>query len=201
MEFTPDDIKLVPVVLDTIERLINIYKERRDSRQPGEHQDNEGMDSCFKKAVFMLQKESEIKKLSYIESFVQNTILSESCDLDTGTILHLLNDIEGMTWRQLCFIEGLRKMRSKDIEIKGVGDSSNINSISKTIEMERLTVLGYLYTRTEHLFDYNTTLEVNKIYIPDIGSQLAELMNLKSISLEEIAQAFGSGQIKATITY
>ena len=199
MEFTPDDIKLVPVVLDTVQRLINIYKERRDSRQPDEPQDNEGMDSCFKKAIFMLKKESEIKKLYRVESFVENTILSESCDLNSGTILHLLNDIEGMTWRQLCFIEGLRRMHRNEIEINGVGDS-DINRISKTVEMERLAVFGYLYTRTEGLFNY-IPLRVDRIYISEIGSQLAELMNLNSISLDEIAEAFGSGEIKATITY
>ena len=199
MEFTPDDIKLVPAVLDTVQRLINIYKEHRNSRQSDEPQDNEGMDSCFKKAIFMLRQESEIKKLDRIESFVENTILSASCDLDTGTILHLLNDIERMTWRQLCFIEGLRRMHRKDIEISGIGDS-DINRISRTVEMERLTGLGYLYTRTKDLFNY-TPLGVDKIYISKIGSQLAELMNLNLISPEEIAQAFGSGQIKVTITY
>ena len=199
MEFTPDDIKLVPAVLDTVQRLINIYKERKDSRQPDGPQDNEGMDSCFKKSISMLREESEIKKLYRIESFVENTILSESCDLDTGTILHLLNDIEGMTWRQLCFIEGLRRMHRNEIEIKGIGDS-DINRISRTVEMERLIGLGYLNTRTEGLFNY-TQLRVDRIYISEIGSQLAKLMNLNSISLDEIAEAFGSGQIKMTITY
>ena len=199
MEFTSDDIKLVPVVLDTVQRLINIYKERRDSRQPDEPQDNEGIDSCFKKAIFMLREESEIKKLSHIESFVQNTILNDSCDLDTGTILHFLNDIEQMSWRQFCFIEGLRKMHSNEIEIRSIG-GSDINRNSRTVEMERLTGFCYLYTRTEDLFNYHP-VNLDRIYISDVCKQLANLMDLNSISLDEIAKAFGSGQVKTTITY
>ena len=111
------------------------------------------MDSCFLKTLYILRQESENKKLEVIKRLAQKTILSGSCELDTGTILHLLSDIEQMTWRQICFIEGIRRIHSNRINIKGVGDSQ-VDRVSRTREMEVLTQLGYLYHRTDGLFNY-----------------------------------------------
>lgn len=192
-------VKIVNHSVDIAKRIADKYQQRRDSRRSSKTQDDEGMDNCFLKTLYILRQESNRKKMEYIEYFAQNTILSDSCDLDTGTILHFLNDMEQMSWRQLCFIEGLRKMYSNEIEIQGIG-GPDINRISRTAEMERLTGFGYLYTRTDDLFDYHP-LNLDRIYISDVGKQLADLMDLKLISLDEIAQAFGPGQIKMTVTY
>ena len=104
-----------------------------------------------------------------------------------------------MTWRQICFIEGIRRIHSNQINIKGVGDSQ-VDRVSRTREMNVLTQLGYLYHRTDDLFNY-VPLQLDRIYISEMGSQFTQLLDLSSIPTEEIAKAFGPGQVSETVNY
>lgn len=139
--------------------------------------------------------------MEYIQCFAQNTILSETCDIDPEGILSFLMDIEQMTWRQICFMEGFNRGSRKEIEIIGM-PVSDVNGRLRLSEIQKLVDLNYLSTgRDGLLYSSGGLLSTDKIRVQQIGTQLAMLMDLKSIPIDEIARAFGTGMIKATITY
>ena len=133
--------------------------------------------------------------MEYIKHFAQNTILSEDCDIHPEGILSFLMDIEQMTWRQFCFIEGFSRNRRKEIEIKGIR-TSDVNGKLRLRDVEKLVSLKYLSAKRETFYFSSDLLVTSDIGIRSIGGELANLMDLKSIPNDEIARAFGPGMIK-----
>ena len=74
------------------------------------------------------RNDSDKYQLEYIQYFAQNTVLSETCAIDPEGILSILMDIEQMTWRQFCLIEGFSKEHCDKIEIMGM-DFSGLNAV------------------------------------------------------------------------
>ena len=209
MEFPIDIIesitgpmKIVKQSVDIARWIANEYKQHRDSRQSSsETQDDEKMDDCFLKTLYILRQESDKKKMEYIKYFAQNTILSETCAIDTEAILSFLMDIEQMTWRQICFIEGFNRSHHNEIEIEGI-PTSDVNGKLKLSEMRKLVNLDYLSAQRDGRFYFSGSLLVTSdIIVRPMGTQLATLMDFKLIPIDEIARAFGTGMIKTTITY
>lgn len=210
MEFPIDIIesitgpmKIVTQSVDIAKWIANKYQQHRDSRQSSETQDDERMDDCFLKTLYILRQESDRKKMEYIKYFAQNTILSETCAIDTEAILSFLMDIEQMTWRQICFIEGFNRSHRNEIEINGM-QTSDVNGMLKLSEMKKLVNLDYLSAQRDGKFYFisgSGLLVTSDIRIRPMGTQLATLMDFKLIPIDEIARAFGTGMIKTTITY
>ena len=208
MEFPIDIIesitgpmKIVTQSVDIARWIADKYRQHRDSRQSSETQDDERMDDCFLKTLYILRQESDRKKMEYIKYFAQNTILSETCAIDTEAILSFLMDIEQMTWRQICFIEGFNRSGRNEIEINGM-QTSDVNGMLRLSEMKKLVNLDYLSAQRDGRFYFNGGLLVTSdIRIRSMGTQLATLMDFKLIPIDEIAKAFGTGMIKTTITY
>ena len=136
-------MKIVTQSVDIARRIADKYKQHRNSRQSDETQDDERMDDCFLKTLYVLRQESDRKKMEYIQCFAQNTILSETCAIDTEAILSLLMDIEQMTWRQICFIEGFNRRHRDEIEIIGM-EISDVNGQLRLSEIKKLINLHYL---------------------------------------------------------
>lgn len=208
MEFPIDIIesitgpmKIVTQSVDIARWIANKYQQRRDSRQSTETQDDERMDDCFLKTLYILRQESDKKKMEYIKYFAQNTILSETCAIDTETILSFLTDIEQMTWRQICFIEGFNRRDRDEIEINGM-PISDVNGMLRVSEMRKLVNLRYLFSQSDgQFYSKNDLLVTSDIRIRPMGTQLAMLMDFNLIPIDEIGRAFGTGMIKTTITY
>ena len=177
--------------------VVNGYQQRRETRQS----DDERMDDCCLKTLYILKQESDRKKLEYIQCFAQNTIISETCAIDTEGILRFLMDIEQMTWRQICLIEGFNRRERKEIEIQGI-QISGVNGRLRFSEIIKLENLDYLhpspnrYRQTE-----SGMLVTSDIEILPLVPELATLMDLKSIPIDEIGSAFGTGMVKETRTY
>ena len=203
IESIPGAMKIVTQSVDIAKWIANQYRQHRDSHQSSETQDNERMDDCFLKTLSVLRQESDSKKLEHIKHFAQNTILSETCDLDTEGILRFLMDIEQMTWRQICFIEGFNRREREEIEIKGI-QISDVNGELRFSEIKKLVSLDYLLRLQDgyHLVDEsNRVLNASEISIREMGTELATRMDLESIRIDEIGRAFGSGMIEETKTY
>ena len=158
------------------------------------------MDDCFLKTLYILRQESDRKKMEYIKYFAQNTILSETCAIDTEAILSFLMDIEQMTWRQICFIEGFNRRDRKEIEIVGM-QTSDVNGMLRLSEVKKLVNLDYLFAQRDGFYVSGSLLVTSDVKIRPMAAQLATLMDFKLIPIDEIARAFGTGMIKATITY
>ncbi len=209
MEFPIDIIesitgpmKIVKQSVDIAKWIANEYKQHRDARQSSsETQDDEKMDDCFLKTLYILRQESDKKKMEYIKYFAQNTILSETCAIDNEAILSFLMDIEQMTWRQICFIEGFNRSHRNEIEIQGM-QTSDVNGRLRLNEIKKLVNLDYLSAERDGKFYLRDSLLVTSdIVIRPVGTELATLMDFKLIPIEEIARAFGNGMIKETKTY
>ena len=110
---------LAKPIVDTIERLCDLYKNSAD----------DDLKDCIEDAVLMLTQETQAQKSLHLDKFVENTLLTPECELEPATIFYLLKDIEQMTWRQLCLLEGFRRENNGEIEILGPSDS-DINEIS-----------------------------------------------------------------------
>ena len=197
IESIPGAIKTVTQSWDIAQWIADQYKKRRQSRPDNDPQDDDSMDDCVLKILYLLRQESEIKKLEYIKCFAQNTILSATCDTDTT--LRFLMDIEQMTWRQICFIEGFTRKAHKQIEIIGM-ETSDVNGNVRFSEIEKLVNLRYLRSGRDGKFSFNSNLlRTEEIDIRLMGFELSKLMDLKSIPIEEIASAFGTNMIRTTI--
>ena len=217
MEFPIDLIKEIPGAIKTLTQAVDLakwiadrYKEHREkrsaSREPHETQEDDSMDDCFLKTLYLLRQESERKKLEYIKNFAQNTILSDAVEIyadpfdtdaiDADAILSFLMDIEQMTWRQLCLIEGFRRRLDEKIEIKGMQVSGQ-NGLLRFRDLQKLASLNYLLGEPDRI---PRRLYTDTIEVAPIGTELALLMNLQSIPTDEIGRAFGRGMIVETIT-
>lgn len=116
-----------------ISRLCGWFKKEPD----------EDVKNCVKEAILILRKETQAKKSSHLEIFVENTLFDPACGLEPSTIFSFLKDIEQMTWRQFCLLEGFRRKESNKIEINGYNDSG-INGTSIATEIKQLIDLNYL---------------------------------------------------------
>lgn len=201
MNFLPvevEDVKsifsIAKSTVDVITRLYHQYKEP-DNDEPGENEDRK---DSIKQAIFMLTHETQAQKRFHLEKFVENTLLTPECELEPSTIFCFLQDIEQMTWRQLCLLEGFRRSNSskmdEKIEIGRSADRHSINGISIKNEIQKLIDLDYLRGSSDHR-DFGAN------YVPDLGQEISKLLDLQSVAPREIGKAFGKGSIKAQVTY
>ena len=206
MDFPIELIKEISGAIKTVTQSVEIarwisdqYQKRRASRDPDENQDDERMDECYLKTLYLLMQESEEKKLEYIKCFAQNTILSENCPIDTDTILSFLMDIEQMTWRQFCLLEGFSRKNRNEIKIESY-DNSGINGIIRGTEIKKLIDLNYLSRGSDSIRSYTST-SFDHIHISTLGQEISRLLDLQSVEPDEIGKAFGTGRVQATVTY
>ena len=147
----------------------------------------------------MLRKETQAKKSFHLEKFVENTLLTPECELEPSTIFSFLKDIEQMTWRQLCLLEGFRRKGKSEIEISSYGDSG-INGFSIETEIEQLIDLNYLHKGSDSPIRSYLSTSFEHIYISELGQEISRLLDLQSVELPEIGKAFGGGRVKDTKT-
>ena len=146
----------------------------------------------------MLRKETQSKKSFHLGKFVENTLLAPECELEPSTIFYFLKDIEQMTWRQLCLLEGFRKQDSNEIEINRY-NNSGINGTSIATEIKQLIDLNYLSRGSDQIRSYLST-SFDHIHISTLGQELSKLLELQDVKLPEIGKAFGGGRVKDTKT-
>lgn len=198
MEFPIEEVitAIVKPAAKTIGRLIGDLRKPDDDEVDGngDRKDN------VKKAVLILTQETQAKKSCHVEQFVANTIYNPECELEDSTIFSFLKDIEQMTWRQFCLLEGFRrKDSSHTIEINRY-DNSGINGMSRGTEIKNLIDLNYLDRGSDSLRDYTST-SFNHIYISEMGKEISKLLGLESVDISEIGKAFGKGSIQETKHY
>ena len=206
MDFPLDLIEAIPRAIKTVTQSVDLakwiadeYQKRRAPRPGNDPQDDDSMDDCFLKTLYLLRQESENKKLEYIKCFAQNTILSDTSDITPEGTLSFLIDIEQLTWRQLCLIEGFNRRYRQEIEIIGM-DTSDINGTLRLSEIKKIVNLNYLLASGGfHFVGNGNCLVTNRIGHHQKGEHLAMLMDLESIPIDEIARAFGTGMIKTTL--
>ena len=203
--------------VDIITRLYLQFKEPNQIEEPEQPQDfqqgftledvkspayddeneNENRKDCIREAISILSKETQAKKSSYMEKFVENTLLNPESELESATIFYFLKDIEQMTWRQFCLLEGFRRRNNNRITI---GEHNNLNSndvinhISIETEIKKLVDLDYLNGQ-------HNSRDFDNIRVMKLGEEISELLNLQSIEINEIGKAFGKGRIQETRTY
>ena len=132
MEFLPVEVEEVKSIFNiaksTIEVITHLSRRFKELDDDGTDENGDIKD-CIKEAILILHKENQAKKTPHLEKFVENTLLTPECELKPSTIFYFLKDIEQMTWRQLCLLEGFRRKgitgRNK-IEISG-SNNSDIN--------------------------------------------------------------------------
>ena len=194
-----------PVEVEEVKSLFNIAKSTVEVisrlyiqfKEPGfsnddEAGENEDREDSIKRAILILSRETQAKKCSHVEKFVENTILNPECELEPSTIFSFLKDIEQMTWRQFCFLEGFRRKDRNTIEISG-HDNSGIDGISRQSEIRNLINLNYLN-------DYGST-QFDRIRVTKTGQEISSLLDLQVVEINEIAKAFGRGRIQETVRY
>ena len=174
-----------PAVKPIVDCIIRLGNRHRES-------DDDDLKDCIKDAILMLTRETQAQKRFHLEKFVENTLLTPECELEPATIFCFLQDIEQMTWRQLCLLEGFRrKDRSSEdqIKISSYSDSS-INEFSIDTEIKKLIELNYLERGSTALRDYLST-SFEHIRISGLGREFSKLLDLESIDLRKIGNAFG----------
>lgn len=181
-------LRITESVARHISRLCDWFKKEPD----------EDIKDCIKEAILMLRKETQAKKSFHLEKFVENTLLTPECELEPSTIFSFLKDIEQMTWRQLCLLEGFRRQDSNEIEISSNSDSG-INGISIATEIKQLIDLNYLNRGSDRIRNYLST-SFDHIHISTLGQVISKLLGLQSVELPEIGKAFGGGRVKDTKT-
>ena len=195
MEFPIEEVitAIVKPAAKTIGRLIGDLRKPDDDEadENGDRKDN------VKKAVLILTQETQAKKSCHVEQFVKNTIYNPECELEDSTIFSFLKDVEQMTWRQFCLLEGFRRKertgRDK-IEISRYG-RSDVDGISIETEIKKLIDLNYLNRHSDSLRNYMST-EFDDIYLSPLGQEISKLLDLQSVEIDEIAKAFGGGRVK-----
>lgn len=185
--------------VDAITCLYRQFKELEISidDEAGENEDRE---DCIKEALLILSRETQGKKRSHVEKFVENTLLNSECELEPSTIFSVLQDIEQMTWRQFCLLEGFRRKDSNRIKIGGY-DNSGSNGISRGTEIKKLIDLNYLNRGSHSIHNYTSTTSFDHIRISQLGHEISSLLDLQSVEISEIGRAFGKGRIQETVTY
>ena len=124
--------------VDVITHLYHQFKEPDDD-EAGENEDRK---DCIKEAILILSKETQAKKSSHVEKFVENTLLNSECKIEPSTIFSVLKDIEQMTWRQFCLLEGFRRINPDTFRINGY-DNSGIDGMIRGTEIKKLINLNY----------------------------------------------------------
>ena len=201
MEFLPVEVEEVKSIfsiaksaVDVITRLCHLFKEL-DEDEAGENADRK---DCIKEAILSLTQETEAKKSPHLEKFVENTLLNPECRMESSTIFYFLKDIEQMTWRQFCLLEGFSRNDNSNFQISPRGDS-DINGISIGIEIEKLINLNYLRSESNDPADWRPIpIRFDVIYITQLGREILRLLELHSVETEEIGPAFGKGKITET---
>ena len=197
MEFPveAEEVKSVfSIAKSTVDVIIRLYHQFKE--EAGENGDRE---DCIKEAILILSKETQAKKSSHVEKFVGNTLLNPECELEPSTIFSFLKDIEQMTWRQFCLLEGFRRKDSNRIKIGGY-DNSGINGISIGTEIKKLIDLNYLSRGSNSIHNYTST-SFDHIGISQPGQEISSLLDLQSVEISEIGKAFGKGRIQETVIY
>ena len=199
MEFPIEELEAMFKVATPVIRVVSLLIEKfEDSGSSNEDRTDEK--ACIKKAILMLKDETQAKKSFHIEKFVENTIENPECELENSTIFFLLKDIEQMTWRQFCLLEGFRrKDRNDGIKISAYS-ASDINGYSMETEIKILIDLNYLRRGSDSIHGYMST-SFDHIYISELGAEISRLLDLPSVELSEIGKAFGKGRIQGTVRY
>ena len=178
-------------------RLLLSQSKEPDDDEADEHGDRK---DCIKEAILILSKETQAKKISHVEKFVENTLLNPKCEIEPSTIFFLLKDIEQMTWRQFCLLEGFRRRSHNRIKIDGY-DSSGINGIFISTEIKKLIDHNYLSGDITQIYDYISSTSFDQIGISQLGENISKLLDLQSVEISEIAKAFGKGMIEETVRH
>ena len=184
--------------VEVIRNLLSLFKGS-ENYSDDEDDENGDKEDCIKEAILILSKETQTKKISHVEKFVENTLLNSECELNPSTIFSLLKDIEQMTWRQFCLLEGFRRKDSNKIEINPYGNS-DINGISIETEIKKLIDLNYLHSYSTEIRNYMSTSFEN-IYISELGKEISSFLDLQSVENSEIGKAFGKGRIRTETIY
>ena len=179
---------------EVIRHLLSQFKEPDDD-EAGENGDRE---DCIREAILILRKETQAKKSSHVEKFVENTILNPECKIEPSTIFSVLKDIEQMTWRQFCLLEGFRRIKPDTFRINGY-DNSGIDGMIRGTEIKKLINLNYL-RGNDDIYSHSST-SFDHINISDMGQEISSLLDLQSVELSEIGKAFGKGRIQQTARY
>ena len=183
--------------VDVIRNLCGLSSQfEPDDDEAGEHGD---MKDCIKEAILILTKETQAKKSSHLEKFVENTLFAPECGLEPSSIFYSLKDIEQMTWRQFCLLEGYRRQDRNEIEIMGYNNSGP-NGVYIWAEIEQLIGLKYLDKGSDSAIDYTSRDYASRVHVSLMGQNISKLLNLQSVELEEIGKAFGGGMVKDTTT-
>ena len=185
--------------VEVIRNLLSLFKQP-ENYSDDENGENGDREDCIREAILILSKETQAKKSFHVEKFVENTLLNPECELEPSTIFSLLKDIEQMTWRQFCLLEGFRRNDSNRIEIGGY-DDSGINGISIGTEIKKLIDLNYLRRGSDSFRSYTSVTSFDHIRISTPGQEISSLLDLQSVEISEIGKAFGKGRIKETVTY
>lgn len=189
----------LPVEVEEVKAIFSIVKSTVDVIRSAcyrfDKEPDEDVKDCIKEAILILTKETQAKKSSHLEKFVENTLLTPECELDTSTIFSFLKDIEQMTWRQLCLLEGFRRKDKQEIEISIYGDQ-DINDFSIETEIKQLIDLNYLHKGSDSPIRSYLATSFEHIYISELGQEISSLMGLQSVELSEIGKAFGGGRVK-----
>lgn len=189
--------RIAKSTVDVIRSLCSLSSQfEPDDDEASEHGD---IKDCIKEAILILGKETQGKKSSHLEKFVENTLLNSECELEPSTIFSFLKDIEQMTWRQFCLLEGFSRQNSNNIEINGYNDSG-INGGSIGTEIKKLIDLNYLRGGSNSMGRYTST-SFDHIHISTLGQEISRLLDLQSVELSEIGKAFGGGRIQETVRY
>ena len=181
--------------VNVITRLYHQFKEPDDD-EAGENQDRK---DCIREAILILSKETQAKKSSHVEKFVENTLLNPECEIEPSTIFCVLKDIEQMTWRQFCLLEGFRRINPDTFRINDY-DDSGIDGAIRGTEIKKLINLNYLHRGSDDIYSHTST-SFDHINISDMGQEISSLLDLQSVELSEIGKAFGKGRIQQTARY
>ena len=107
-------------------------------------------------------------------------------------------DIEQMTWRQFCLLEGFKRRGDRsNFEISHRAHA-DVNGLSIELEIKKLMDLRYLYSDDNPF--YWKPMSFEAIYISDLGREFSGLLGLHSVEDDEIGPAFGKGKVTITKT-
>ena len=200
MEFPIEEARHIISIAQSAIDLINRLRGQLNpsgNAEKGEQEENEDKAENIKRAISILTQETQAKKSVHVEQFVENTILDPECELEDATIFSFLKDIEQMTWRQLCLLEGFRKKESKTIEINRF-DDSGIDGMVRENEIKILIDLNYL----NNYGDYGKFSDAFKdLYVTELGAEISKLLVLEAVELPEIGKAFGKGKVRQIVQY
>ena len=195
MEFPIEEARQIFGIAKSAIDMINRLRDRLNpsgNSDNGDPDDNEDRNDNIKRAISILTQQTQAKKSIHVERFVERTIENPDCDLEDATIFAFLKDIEQLTWRQLCLLEGFRRKDRNAIEINSY-DDSGIDGISRTADLRNLIHLNYLNDYASRGFE--------RIHITKMGQEISKLLDLQSVELSEIGKAFGRGRIQETVRY